>query len=133
MIKKFLASIVLATALVIGGQLVNISPVEAADVWVYTNAASGRSVYVDDQNYNSKPGRNGRTIFASAKWVNADGSLYYQETWDFSLDEGYIWAWIHGTTNQAFPIIRAHSNNKYTVVDRPDLVALYNWIWNHGN
>lgn len=127
MFKKIIAGVALGAALVMGGQVADISQAEAADVWVYSNSSSGNSVYVDDNAY--RHGKHGIVSFAWAKWVSSDGSLLYQERWEFSVDEGYVWAY-NGKTS--FAISRGPQVAGETEVkNRPDLVALYNWISTH--
>lgn len=127
MFKKIIAGVALGAALVMGGQVADISQAEAADVWVYSNSSSGNSVYVDDNAY--RHGKHGIVSFAWAKWVSSDGSLLYQERWEFSVDEGYVWAY-NGKTS--FAISRGpRVAGEEEVKNRPDLVALYNWISAH--
>lgn len=127
MFKKIIAGVALGAALVMGGQVADISQAEAADVWVYSNSSSGNSVYVDDNAY--RHGKHGIVSFAWAKWVSSDGSLLYQERWEFSEDEGYVWA-DNGKTS--FAISRGPQvAGEAEVKNRPDLVALYNWIRAH--
>lgn len=132
MIKKALAAAALGAAL-FGSQVIGADSAEAADVWVYTDDSTGRSVYVDDDDFIVGNNRQSICAEATAKWVNDDGSLYEQTHWKFFIDtaEGFLWAVTESERLQLGVMTQKGAVWREGLDYRPDLVALYDWIQSH--
>lgn len=121
MFKKFLSGVLFSSAMFVSTNIAS-----AQDVWVY--ADDNVTVYVDDTTYSRGAGDGGTHVYA--KWVsNSSGQLIQKKEWYFYSDEGYLTAWQKNIPASSVKIAKIH-NTAYTapVSDRPDLVAIYNWI-----
>ena len=107
--------------------VVNTDSVKAQDVWVYTSP-TGESIYVLDQSYSKTKGGH---LYISFKRVSSRNQLISAERWSYYGDEGILWATDEVLRN-TIAIARDTRYNpelsNLKIYDRPDLMAVFNWI-----
>lgn len=127
MLKKFLTAVLFFSTVFISTNIAS-----AQDVWVYTDTNTGVAVYVDDEYYSNRAGDAGK--YSWAKWVSSSGDLLKEQKWYFYYDEGYLHAWRknkNGKTIESMNIYRGKTYYYEPIEDRPDLLAIYEWIKSH--
>lgn len=98
----------------------------AQDVWIYTNADTNETVYVEDESSTWTP-RTSRIGSVIIKWVNQNNECTARQMWTFSSDEGYLWANRGNSEGFAIACKEEHAGNS-PIHDRPDLFAAYQWL-----
>ncbi|WP_276840053.1 hypothetical protein [Anaerovibrio lipolyticus] len=105
----------------------NINSVNAQDIWVYTSP-TGESIYVLDQTFSKNKGG---FLYISFKRVSPQQQLVSAERWSYYGDEGFLWATdeVLGTTIAIYRADRYDTElSNVKIHNRPDLMAVFNWI-----
>ena len=100
--------------------------VAAQDVWIFTDADTNETVYVEDESSTWTP-MTSQIGSVTIKWVNHNNECTARQMWTFSSDEGYLWAKTGNSKGFAIACKEQHFGNA-TIHDRPDLFAAYQWL-----
>lgn len=135
MFNRLLKSIMLVCALAFtcavlpaaGNSVVNVA--SAQDVWVY-GTDDGTSYWVRDETVVVR--RKTAVPWQATLKTVRNNTCVDQTTWYFSADEGYVFASKSASGNNGFAIYASYQNaGGARVYNRPELLALYNWIVNN--
>lgn len=121
--KKFSMLLVCAVAIVSLWQFAAPQKAFAEDYWVY-GTEDGTSYWVDGDRAWKQP-HSATLCYGLLKTV-VDQQCVDCTGWSFGEDEGYLWA-SSGGRGFAISAGRYHAGNE-PVNDRPELLALYNWL-----
>lgn len=127
--KKIFTITMLVLIIFLAGQVIHANNVNAQDYWVYSSP-NGTSYWVDGNT--ATVHRNYYHFYQGVLKTIRNGQCIDRTEWEFSADEGYVFADVVGT-DYGFAIWKnPQIHDGDTVIEnRPELLAMLKWFDNN--